>query len=328
MKELIEGFSKQIEKGIEIFSNNLPREVQKKYTNVVVSGLGGSGIGGTIIRDLSSTFSTVPVIVNKEYSIPAFVGPETLFIASSYSGDTEETIAATELAIQKKAHIICITSGGKIAQMAKANNLDLLLIPGGSPPRANLGYSLTQLILIFSATGLLPSQSRSELSAMIPFLEKNEKSIREKAYSIAQQLFRKRVIIYSDANHEGVSIRFRQQLNENSKMLCWHHVVPEMNHNELVGWTEKSDDFAVVFIRNNSDYSRNQFRMDINKGIVADYASTIVEIWGEGANEIEKTFYIIHLVDWISFFLAELKGVDIMDIKVIDFLKKKLSEIN
>src|SRR5687768_10755843 len=109
MKELIEGFSKQIEKGIEIFSNNLPKEVHKKYSNVVISGLGGSGIGGTIIRDLSSTFSNIPVIVNKEYSIPAFVGPETLFIASSYSGDTEETIAATQLAIDKKAGIICIT---------------------------------------------------------------------------------------------------------------------------------------------------------------------------------------------------------------------------
>lgn len=328
MKELIEGFSKQIEKGIDIFSNNLPREIQKKYSNVVISGLGGSGIGGTIIRDLSSTTSSIPVIVNKEYSIPAFVGPGTLFIASSYSGDTEETIAATELAIEKKANIICITSGGKLAEMAKANHLGLLLIPGGSPPRANLGYSLTQLISIFSATGLLPSQSTGELKSTISFLEKNETSIREKAASLAQQLHKKQVIIYSDAAHEGVSIRFRQQLNENSKMLCWHHVIPEMNHNELVGWTEKSDDFAVVFIRNSSDHSRNQVRMDINKGIVANYASTIVEIWGEGKNEIEKTFYIIHLVDWISYFLAELKGVDIMDIKVIDFLKKKLSEIN
>jgi glucose/mannose-6-phosphate isomerase len=328
MKELIEGFSKQIEKGIEIFSNNLPKEVHKKYSNVVISGLGGSGIGGTIIRDLSSTFSTIPVIVNKEYSIPAFVGPETLFIASSYSGDTEETIAATQLAIDKKANIICITSGGKLAEMAKANHLGLLLIPGGSPPRANLGYSLTQLISIFSAAGLLPKETSVSLQSMIGFLDKNEKSIREKASSLAHQLYKKRVIIYSDATHEGVSVRFRQQLNENSKMLCWHHVIPEMNHNELVGWTEKADDYAVVFIRNHSDHARNQVRMDINKGIVSEYTPTVIEIWGEGSNEVEKMFYIIHLVDWISYFLAELKGVDIMDIKVIDFLKKKLSEIN
>jgi glucose/mannose-6-phosphate isomerase len=328
MKELIEAFPKQIEKGIEIFSTSLPKEVQKKYTNVVISGLGGSGIGGTIIRDLSAYIANIPVVVNKEYSIPAFVGPGTLFIASSYSGDTEETISATQAAIRKNANIICITSGGKLAAMAKEHGLGLLLIPGGSPPRANLGYSLTQLICIFSATGLLPAISTEELKGTIAFLEKNKASILEKASSLARQLYQKRVIIYSDASHEGISIRFRQQLNENSKMLCWHHVIPEMNHNELVGWTEKAEDFAVVFIRNSSDHARNQFRMDINKEIVAKYAPTVIDIWGEGSNEIEKTFYIIHLVDWISYFLAELKGVDIMDIKVIDFLKKKLSEIS
>ncbi len=328
MKALIEGFSNQIEKGIEIFLANPPKEVQQKYSQIVISGLGGSGIGATIIRDLSATFSTIPVIVNKEYSIPAFVGPQTLFIASSYSGDTEETLAATQMAAEKKANIVCITSGGKLGEMAKANNWGLLLIPGGSPPRANLGYSLTQLICIFSASGFLPASAKNELEKTITFIRQNETAIREKAAETAKKLFNKRITIYTDASHEGVAVRFRQQLNENSKMLCSHHVVPEMNHNELVGWTEKSDELAVVFIRNNSDHSRNQFRMDINKSIVANYTNTVIELWGEGNNEIEKTFYIIHLVDWISFYLAEMKGVDIMDIKVIDFLKQKLSEIN
>jgi len=327
MKALIEGFSKQIEKGLEIFGANPPQQVQQKYTNVVISGLGGSGIGGTIIRDLSTTYANIPVIVNKEYSIPGFVGPQTLFIASSYSGDTEETLAATQMAAEKKANVICITSGGKLAEMAKNNQWGLLLIPGGSPPRANLGYSLTQLICIFSAAGLLHNSAKAELEKTVSFIKNNSHLISEKGAEIAQQLFKKRIIIYTDAAHEGVAVRFRQQLNENSKMLCWHHVVPEMNHNELVGWTEKSDDLAVVFIRNNTDHARNQVRMEINKGIVGNYTNTIVELWAEGDNEIEKTYYIIHLVDWISFYLAEMKGVDIMDIKVIDFLKHKLSEI-
>lgn len=327
MKALIEGFSKQIEVGIEIFRANPPKEIEQKYSNVVISGLGGSGIGGTIIRDLSSTFANVPVTVNKEYSIPAFVGPQTLFIASSYSGDTEETLAATQIAAEKKACIICITSGGKLAELAKTNHWGLLLIPGGSPPRANLGYSLTQLICIFSSAGLLHDSAKKELDEAVHFIQNNSQSIREKGAEIAKQLFTKRIIIYTDAAREGVAVRFRQQLNENSKMLCWHHVVPEMNHNELVGWTEKSDELAVVFIRNSSDHSRNQVRMEINKGIVSGYSNTVIELWGEGNNEIEKTFYMIHLVDWISFYLAEMKGVDIMDIKVIDFLKHKLSEI-
>jgi glucose/mannose-6-phosphate isomerase len=327
MKELIEEFPGQIEKGIEIFKANTPKAVSGKYTNVVISGLGGSGIGGTIIKDISTRFSNIPVSVNKEYSIPAFVNESTLFIASSYSGDTEETIAAVQEAIQKKATVICITSGGKLAQIAKEKGLDLLLIPGGSPPRANLGYSLTQLICIFSATGFIPSGFLQDLQNSIGFIRKNENIILERARSIAKDLFGKRVIIYTDASHEGAAVRFRQQLNENSKILCWHHVIPEMNHNELVGWTEKNDKEAVVFIRNTTDHSRNQHRFEINKGIVSQYCPTVIEIWGEGSNEVERTIYTIHLVDWITFFLAELKGVDIMDIKVIDFLKKKLSEI-
>ncbi len=328
MKELIEEFPGQIEKGIEIFKTNTPKAVRGKYTNVVISGLGGSGIGGTIIKDISTKFSPIPVTVNKEYSIPAFVGEGTLFIASSYSGDTEETISAVQEAIQKKATVICITSGGKLSQIAKEKGLDVLLIPGGSPPRANLGYSLTQLICIFSTAGLVPSGYLEDLQKAIAFIRNSEQAILEKARSIAKEILGKRVIIYTDASHEGVAVRFRQQLNENSKVLCWHHVVPEMNHNELVGWTEKNDKEAVIFIRNTSDHVRNQHRFEINKGIVSNYCPTIIEIWGEGNNEIEKIIHTIHLVDWVTFFVAELKGVDIMDIKVIDFLKKKLSEID
>lgn len=333
MKKLIEDFAGQIEEGIEIFNANPPKAIHGKaqsafYANVVISGLGGSGIGGTIIKDMSSAVAYCPVLVNKEYSIPAFVGANTLFIASSYSGDTEETISATEIALERKATIICITSGGKLQQIAKEKNIDYIIIPGGNPPRACLGYSLTQLVSIFSCMGLLPKEYQKYLAEAAKFIRQEESTIVEKAKSVAQQIFHKKVVIYCDSSHEGTAIRFRQQLNENAKTLCWHHVVPEMNHNELVGWTEKAEDHAVIFLRTSTDHPRNQHRIEINKSIVSDYGPTMIEIWSEGTNEIEKTFYLIHLVDWISYFLAELKGVDIMDIKVIDFLKNKLSEID
>jgi glucose/mannose-6-phosphate isomerase len=328
MKKLIEEFAGQIERGLEIYKASSIQAVWGKFTNVVISGLGGSGIGGTIIRDLSAGFSNIPVLVNKEYGIPAFVGPTTLFIASSYSGDTEETLAAVEKAIEKKAHIICITSGGKLSSIAREHGLDLIMIPGGSPPRANLGYSLTQLIGIFSSAGFLPPAYFNDLAGCIGFLKTKESEIITKAKQITSEVLGKRIIIYSDASNEGVAVRFRQQLNENSKELCGHHVVPEMNHNELVGWTARTDTEAVIFIRNTTDHPRNQYRFEINKGIVSGYCPTVIEIWGEGNNPVERTMYTIHLVDWISYFLAESKGVDIMDIKVIDYLKTKLSEID
>lgn len=328
MKALIENFGLQIVEGMEIFAASTPKAVMGKYANVVISGLGGSGIGGTIIKDMSSPYAYAPVIVNKEYSVPSFIGSETLFIASSYSGDTEETLAATEDALKRNATIICITSGGKLLKLAKENNLDYLLIPGGHPPRACLGYSLTQLICIFSASGLLPASFSGQLAEATRFLASEADDIRKKAMEIARTVHGKRVIIYCDASHEGVAVRFRQQLNENSKMLCWHHVIPEMNHNELVGWTREADDHAVFFLRNLTDHPRNQHRFEINKEIVQKYKPAMVELWSEGKNELERVLYMIHLGDWISFYLSELNEVDIMDIKVIDYLKSQLSRID
>jgi glucose/mannose-6-phosphate isomerase len=122
-----------------------------------------------------------------------------------------------------------------------------------------------------------------------------------------------------------VAIRFRQQLNENSKVLCWHHVIPEMNHNELVGWTEQDETLAVVFLRSEMDYTRTKTRIEINKSIISKYTSNIFEIWAEGNEKLEQALYLIHFCDWISCFIAEKKKIDPVEVKVIDYLKSELS---
>lgn len=134
-------------------------------------------------------------------------------------------------------------------------------------------------------------------------------------------------IIYAAADFEGVAVRFRQQINENSKMLCWHHVVPEMNHNELVGWRTKDNTKVVVLLRNETDYERTQLRMEINKTIIKKYTPNIIEIWSKGKSYLERVFYIVHLTDWASVFLAELNGIDDTEVKVIDFLKGELAKV-
>jgi glucose/mannose-6-phosphate isomerase len=126
---------------------------------------------------------------------------------------------------------------------------------------------------------------------------------------------------------EPVAVRLRQQINENSKALCWHHVVPEMNHNELVGWTEKNENLAVLYLRNDDDYSRNVVRMDINKKIIGQYAGDIIEVYSKGESLAEKALYLVHLGDWISWYLAELRGVDALEVNVIDFLKGELAKV-
>ena len=327
MRSLIEQLPNHIEESVVIFNSSNININVGSIKNIIIAGLGGSGIGATIVADLARAHATLPVVITKDYFIPSFVGKETLLIASSYSGNTEETLAVLEQGIVVGAQIVCITSGGIMAEIAKKHGLSLIQIPGGNPPRACLGYSLSQLILLFVLLGQLPRQYGEDLRAASSFLNSNQQKISSDANAIADRLYNKIPVIYSDAGKEGVAVRFRQQINENAKMLAWHHVIPEMNHNELVGWAGGKDFLSVVFIRSKNDFERNQARMEINKGVIAAHAGYVSEIWAAGENSIFQTFYIIHFCDWVSYYLSEKNQVDIMEINVINHLKSELSKL-
>jgi len=326
MDDLIQGFTAQLKRAIEIGEGAKIGKNKFPIRNVVISGLGGSGIGGTILANVLRDDVAMPIIVNKEYQIPAFVNENTLVIISSYSGNTEETLSALMQAFKKNAQIVCICSGGLIQEYADTNDIDYVLIDGGAPPRSAFGQSFVQLLYIMFHLGLLEDGFKKYLQDAIALLDAEEEDIKTQAKEIAQKLTGKIPVIYSDAKFEGVSIRFRQQINENSKMLCWHHVVPEMNHNELVGWREKNEKIAVVFIRNNKDFERNQERMEFTKEVVSQYASDVVEIYSKGDYDLVRSLYLIHITDWVSYYLAEIKGVDAVEVNVITKLKNKLAE--
>ncbi len=326
MDDLIQGFTAQLKRAIEIGEGSKIGKNKFPIRNVVISGLGGSGIGGTILSNVLRDDVAMPIIVNKEYQIPAFVNENTLVIISSYSGNTEETLSALMQAFKKEAQIVCITSGGLVQEYADTNDIDYVLIDGGAPPRSAFGQSFVQLLYIMFHLGLVEDGFKQYLQDSIILLDTEEEEIKTQAKEIAHKLTGKIPVIYSDAKFEGVSIRFRQQINENSKMLCWHHVVPEMNHNELVGWREKNEKIAVVFIRNNKDFERNQERMEFTKEVVSQYASEVVEIYSKGDHDLVRCMYLIHITDWVSYYLAEIKGVDAVEIDVISKLKNKLAE--
>jgi glucose/mannose-6-phosphate isomerase len=294
---------------------------------VLISGLGGSGIGGTIAAEVVASESRIPIATNNGYFIPGFVDDETLFLACSYSGNTEETVSAAELAHEKGAKVVVISSGGKLKEMAETHHWDFISIPGGQPPRASFGLSFPEVLYALYEHGIISKTFEKELEAAINLLDDNETAIQQEAREVTEKLFGKIPAIYAADGFGGVATRFRQQINENSKMLCWHHVIPEMNHNELVGWRAKDDDLAVVLFRNESDYKRIQARMDINKKTFAEYTDTTVEIWSKGESDLERALYLIHIGDWISFFLGEKKGVDITEVKVIDHLKGELAKL-
>ncbi|MBS1782268.1 MAG: bifunctional phosphoglucose/phosphomannose isomerase [Bacteroidetes bacterium] len=326
MKQLVQAFPTQLQEALIIGQSYRFQTPQKEFKNIVLTGLGGSGIGGSIVQNYVSDKISIPFLVNKDYTLPAFVNEDTLVIASSYSGNTEETISAVNQALKAKATIVCITSGGKLSEIAKKKNLDCILLPAGMPPRACLGYSLTQVLYVLLHFGYIKPDFEKNIKATIKLLTEEEKEIQKQAKALAKKLIGRTPIIYSAGMFEAVGVRFRQQINENGKMLCWHHVIPEMNHNELVGWRTKDPSRVVIFLRNENDPERVQMRMEINKPVIKKYTPHVIELWSKGKSFFEQVFYIVHLTDWISVYLADLNGVDAMDIEVINNLKNALSK--
>lgn len=324
MKDLIQRFPNQLKEAIEIAAKAKLSPLKNPIGKVIICGLGGSGIGGTITKEILFDEATVPIEVLKSYSLPSYLDEHTLVICSSYSGDTEETLECYSLAQKQKVKIVCVTSGGKLLEWAKKDGNDYIFVPGGMPPRACLGYSLTQLLYILSHYQLAPQKS-VEIAIAAEMLEKEQESIMNEAHHIVKKIHNKLLVIYCTSLHEGVAIRLRQQLNENAKILCWHHVIPEMNHNEIVGWSHAYPDMAVILFNDKDENPRNRLRMDFCRKVFANYAAEIIEIPSKGANAVEKKLHWIHLGDWVSYFLSEKRNVDAMDIKVIDSLKQQLA---
>ena len=325
MDQLINTFSIQLQEAIEI-GKAANIQVSDHINNVVVTGLGGSGIGADLTRELVHTKLIVPMESVKGYQLPNYVNNNTLMIVSSYSGNTEETISCFNQGMERGAQIVCISSGGQIIDVAKEKGIEYIIVPGGNPPRACLGYSFVQQLFILNKKGLIHDDFIDSLKTAINFIESNKEEIKLKAQTISEKIFNKFPIIYSEDSHESIAVRMRQQLNENAKMLCMHHVVPEMNHNELVGWREASDKYVAIFLRNDSDHESNQKRIEINKDIIQPYVNEIIEIWSKGTDDTSKRVYMIHLIDWISFYAGVKRKFDTIEVDVIDYLKKELAK--
>ena len=327
MKEQIKHFPDQLIEALELASKIKKTTTKEEIHNIHLVGLGGSGIGANFVSEFIRPHCKLPFSVSKGYSIPAFVGKNTLAIASSYSGNTEETLACLEQMIQSGAKVIGISSGGRMQELLEKNNCDFIPLPKGKPaPRACLGYSLVQQIGILVQWGFVPSTLLEEIHTSALMLKAEQDQICDRAHQIAGVLDTKLPVIYATRRMEPVAVRFRQQLNENSKMLAWHHVIPEMNHNELVGWRSNHNDKAVVFLRNRNDFPRNQKRIEIIKEVIGNFSSSLIDIYSRGNSLIQQSMYLVHLLDWVSVYIADNRGVDAMEIKVIDYLKSSLSD--
>jgi glucose/mannose-6-phosphate isomerase len=297
--------------------------------------MGGSAIGGDMLVDYLSEELKVPLTVNREYTLPAFVGRDTLVIVSSYSGNTEETVSAFQDAIRKKARILCITSGGKIAKLARARRHMLVVIPGGLPPRAALGYSFFPILIALTKIGLIRNKSRDIEETVRHLTAKSQEyGIPDPTGNRAVQLagfLRGRVsFVYAGSEHfRSVASRWRGQVAENGKAIMSSHVLPEMNHNEIVGWNGTGSslrDAQVVLLRDRGDHKRIQKRMELTRQLLSEKTQNIADVWSDGNSLLARMFSLVYLADWTSYYLAILTGVDPTPVNVIDHLKKELGK--
>ncbi|MEX0719732.1 MAG: bifunctional phosphoglucose/phosphomannose isomerase [Balneolaceae bacterium] len=334
MWQLVEDFPAHWEK-ITGMTNNLELSIDKsKITKICFAGMGGSAIGADLIRAYSLKTCPHPVQVNRHYDIPNWVDKNTLFVACSFSGNTEETLSALYQAMEKGAQCIGVTSGGKLLVTAQKEEFNYIKIPGGMPPRAALAYSFVPLFRIFQYLDYL-DEGEEALSETLKLLQDGVREYSDfssnEALTIAEELSESLPIIYSDAlMMEPVNLRWRGQIEENAKMLAYGNLLPEMNHNEIVGWehiNHLTGRLTVVMLKDKEDNPRVTRRMEIVKELVIDQALAIIEIDAHGKSRLARLFSLIQLGDWVSIYLAMLNEVDPTPISKIDLLKSKLSEV-
>ncbi len=336
MRSLILSFPRQVEEAVAIGEAAKIKFPISKINNIVVSGLGGSAIGGDLLRSYLADEIDIPIAVSRNYFLPEYVDERSLVIVSSYSGNTEETVSSHKEAVKRKAKVLCITSGGTVKQFATKKKQPVIEIPGGLPPRAALGYSFFPTLIVMSKLGFFRPKKKEINETIVSLKEKaglygDPASENNLALRIAQTLYGKLPVVYSSVDRfDAVNVRWRGQISENAKTLAYGHVFPELNHNEIVGWEvlkESMKKIHVVVLRDNEDNPRIQLRMNITKEIIRDFADGITEVHSEGKSVLARMFSLLYLGDWVSFYLAMLNGVDPTPVKKIDFLKNELAKV-
>ncbi len=317
----------------QVAAFKLPAEYHN-IDKIVVLGMGGSAIGGDLLKDLVPAELKVPVIVHRDYGLPAYVDEKTLVIASSYSGNTEETVSGFELALKTRAHRLAVTGGGKLEKMAAAHNIPVFKINYESQPRAALGYSLIPMLGILTNLGLVSDKS-NDVAGTVELLEKMVEELGEKspleanpAKRLAQKLHGRLPVVYGAGITAAVARRWKTQMNENGKAWAFYEVFPELNHNAVVGYTfppEVARKITVVMLRAASLNERVGLRYEVTAELL-DRAGVACELaGGRGESDLAQMMSLVLLGDFTSYYLAILNGADPTPVEAISYLKDRLA---
>ena len=308
--------------------------VVDQFDGVVVCGMGGSAIGGDLVRTLIEPECPIPFQSVRNYDLPGWIGEKTLVIVSSYSGGTEETLSAFAQALERGATVVVVTSGGEARARAEKAGLKWIEIPGGLQPRAAVGYSFGVVLRIARAFGMtsVPAEDMAEaLKAVRVRTARYAHMGPNPSFDMAEALHEMLPVIYSGVGLlEVVNLRWRTQIHENAKTPAVGHLFPELDHNEIMSFEaaprEIAGRMAVVVLRDRDDHPQVQRRMDITREIVQPYVGAWYEVETEGESRLARMCSLIQLGDWTSFWLAMRQRVDPSPVGSIEQLKGMLAE--
>ncbi len=315
---------------INAWNNKIDLSYLKKnnFSSIVYCGLGGSAISGDLLLDYLSSELKLPFKVVRGYNLPSFTNKDTLVIISSYSGNTEETISCFQQAIKINCSIIAITSGGKIGEEADKNKIPVIKIESGFQPRYALGLSFFSLLKLMQELGFINEENT--VKKIIDLWQKRGEELsthKNHAIQIAEQIIGFIPVIYSAEFLSSTGYRFKCQVNENSKLHAFHHNIPEMNHNEIIGWEsyrEKQFQVKVIYLLDNEYHPQNRKRFDILKEMLSEQKLEVLALASNQDNRKVRIMDLIFLCDWISFYTSVLRGFDPSEIDFIHQMKKRL----
>lgn len=315
MKQNIEGFPDQCKTAL-----NLGKGIKIGNINrVMVTGMGGSGFAGEVLKTIAG--EEIEIHINRDYFLPKKLDQKTLVFVISYSGNTEETISAAKDAVNESCQIVGISSGGELEKFCRDKTIPYIKVPGGLEPRNALGYLTIPMINVLEENGLIQNKNIENLAEDL-----NDKAIKQKAKKLAARLFKKIPLIYSSERLKCVSYGWKTRINENTKIHAFSHQIPELDHNELVGYTKRIGNFFAVIIRDKDDFERNKKRFEMTKRLIEKYKSECLIIDTIGTNLVSRIFCMLYLADWTSYFLALKYKVDPVPVKIIEDLKEELKK--
>jgi glucose/mannose-6-phosphate isomerase len=299
---------------------------------LIVAGMGGSGIGGKLARAMLGDHASRPILTASTYGLPAWTTPDTTVLCASYSGDTEETLACYEAAGALGARRVVVTSGGRLAELARADGVPVIPVAGGFQPRAAVAYMTVAALEVAGLCGSGPRMG-SELDVAADHLEQlvvewgADGPEDSESKTLARSLAGSVAVIAGSGVTQPIAYRWKTQINANAKVPAFSHELPELDHNELAGWQNASalGRFAAVFLDDADTHPRVQRRIALTRELVAEQATSTHVVSSRGVTAVERVFSLVLLGDLVSLYMAVLRGVDPTPVDVIEDLKARLA---